>query len=213
MAVMSATLENSLRLLIISSPASAIAILLALTARHSGKQRMQAAAVACTVAVAILLCVALTGPLVFEFFGISLQAFKIAGGLFLVYIGLVTVFGGDSDDDSTQSQSTAAPPDVFSFAITPLGVPLICGPGMISTVLLLGVDLPGFSGRSSLCLSVIFSMAALFASLWLCAKYSSKIPQFALMLATKLTGVFIVALGVLICCGGLAVFLARGPAL
>jgi multiple antibiotic resistance protein len=178
-----------------------------LTARHSTGQRIRAAAIACIVAICVLFCIACVGPLFFQFFGISLQAFKVAGGLFLVYIGMATVF---SESDAGPSGSDGPPPGIMSFAITPLAVPLICGPGMISTVFLLGGDLPGVFGALSLCLSILLALGSLLVCLGICAKCAERIPPFVLTLATKLTGIYIVAIGMLTFCGGLALFLERG---
>ncbi|MDR2667652.1 MAG: MarC family protein [Puniceicoccales bacterium] len=208
---MATVFRNFLRLFIIFSPPSAVAVLLALTARHSGRQRIQAAAIACAIGLCVLVCVALTGPLAFEFFSVSLQAFKIAGGLFLAYIGVSMVLGpsgGGSDADDG-----GKPADIFSFAITPLGVPIICGPGTISTVILLGGDMTGFVGRLSICASVAFAVAALFAIMYVCVKFASKITPFALDVASRLTGVFIIALGSTIALGGLTAFVQRGSLL
>ncbi|MDR2664293.1 MAG: MarC family protein [Puniceicoccales bacterium] len=208
---MAHVLENFLKLFFISCPPAAIAILLALTARHSTDQRIRAAAIASTVASAVLICIAWTGPFLFTFFGISLQAFKVAGGLFLAYVGVTIVF---SNTEPEQLEADGPPPPVLSFAITPLAVPLICGPGMISTVLLLGSDLPrGYVGPLSLTFSILLALGLLFACLCICAKCAERIPTFALSLATKLTGIYVVAVGTLILCSGLAVFLDRGVAL
>ncbi|MDR0679157.1 MAG: MarC family protein [Puniceicoccales bacterium] len=207
---MAHVVDNFLKLFFISSPASAVAILLALTARHSVRQRIRAAALACAVAICVLFCVVCSGPLLFRFFGISLQAFKIAGGLFLVYVGFVTVFGGS---DPGSAESDGPPPGILSFAITPLAVPLICGPGIISTVLLLGEDLPGIFGALGLCLSILLAIGSLFICLGICAKCAERIPPFALTLATKLTGIYVIALGTLIFCSGLSLFLAHGGVL
>ena len=209
---MATIFKNFLQLLIIFAPPCSVATLLALTARHSNAQRINAAAIACTIAFFVLICVALTGPFVFEFFSISLQAFKIAGGLYLTYVGCAAMIFAVADEGSTAADG-GKPADVFSFAITPLGVPMICGPGVISTVILLGGDMPGFSGSLSMCASIAASVMTMFAILYVCVKFASKINAFAIDLASRLTGVFVVALGSTITLGGVATFLRRGSLL
>jgi small neutral amino acid transporter SnatA (MarC family) len=73
--------------------------------------------------------------------------------------------------------------------------------------------MPGFGGRLSICASVLLAMATLFAIFFVCAKFASKITGFALDLASRLTGIFIIALGSTIALGGLSVFVQRGSAL
>ncbi|MDR3316948.1 MAG: NAAT family transporter [Puniceicoccales bacterium] len=199
-----------IKLLIIASPASAIALLLALTPNQSVRRRGATAAVACSVAAGILLCFAIAGPLLFRFFNISMQAFKIAGGIFLLRIGLSIFVDADAEEPSGPVPAVAVPRDV---AITPLGVPMICGPGMISTTMLFGSDLTSWVGTVGLCFSVILTLGSLFGMLWLSAKYSECISPFTLKLASKLTGIFVLALGFLVMAGGIGIFLGRGSAI
>jgi multiple antibiotic resistance protein len=169
------------------------------------------ALVASCVAAGVLIAFALVGPSIFYFFGISLQAFKVAGGVYLTYISIALMLDGDE----TPAESADRPKVKSStgVAITPLGVPIICGPGMISLTLLLGCNDTSMVGRLSLCLSLIGTFLLFFFFLWMAARYAERINMGALRVAKKLTGVFIAAIGILILIGGVSAFLQRGAAL
>jgi multiple antibiotic resistance protein len=85
----------------------------------------------------IVLCgFALTGSLIFRLFGITLPAFKIAGGLILLQIGLDMLQARRSSQNETPGEAAegAAKEDA---SIIPLGIPMLAGPGTISTVMVL----------------------------------------------------------------------------
>lgn len=197
-----------LTLLLIATPASAIPILLALTPGQSVRSRIRTAQVACLIAALILSIFALSGNSIFHFFGISMQAFKIAGGIYLVCISLSLMKGSDADETVTAEQSGVAPKG--NVAITPLGIPIICGPGMISTTLLVGADLTTFMSRLMLVGAVLLALFGLYLCLLLSAKYAKHIKPFALRIAERLTGLYVCALGFLIFFSGLEIFLERG---
>ncbi|HTR47087.1 MAG TPA: MarC family protein [Verrucomicrobiae bacterium] len=86
---------------------------------------------------AIVLCVfAAAGSLIFKAFGITLPAFKIAGGIILVQIGLDMLQARQSATKATveEQQEGAEKADA---SIIPLGIPMLAGPGAISTVMVL----------------------------------------------------------------------------
>ena len=86
---------------------------------------------ACIAAALILALFALTGGAIFSIFGITLPAFQIAGGILFTIMGLTTL---RSDDRPERAEDVVATGDP---SIVPLGMPLIAGPGAISTVMVL----------------------------------------------------------------------------
>lgn len=199
---------NFVRLLLIATPPSAIPLLLALTPGHTTKERIRTATVACCVAAGILAVFALTGNALFSFFGISMQAFKIAGGCYLISISIYLLFGDEAEP--TDSDAAAPQAKKKDVAITPLGIPFICGPGMISATLLMGSDFVAFDQRIGLVISVILSMVAMFIILWIAAKNANRLNPFLLKIAGRLMGLYVCALGFLIFFNGLEMFFRLG---
>ena len=93
-------------------------------------QRRRIAVRAATAAAMILAVFALTGGAIFSFFGITLPAFQIAGGVLFTIMGLTTL-RSEERPDRGDVVLTGDP------SIVPLGMPLIAGPGAISTVMVL----------------------------------------------------------------------------
>ena len=111
------------------NPISAAPIFVELTRAHAERRR-QMAIKACLAAAAALFLFATAGGAIFSFFGITVAAFKIVGGLIFT-ISSVRELLGDSPEKSAGEDRTADP------SIVPIGIPLIAGAGAISTVMML----------------------------------------------------------------------------
>src|ERR1700740_258427 len=117
-------------------PFAVIPMFLAVTA-NSPKEERRAVARRSALTCAIVLCsFALAGSLIFKMFGITLPAFKIAGGIILMGIGLDMLQAKQSGTKATaeEQQEGAEKQDA---SIIPLGMPMLAGPGAISTVMVL----------------------------------------------------------------------------
>ncbi len=117
-------------------PFAVIPMFLAVTA-NSPKEERRAVARRSALTCAIVLCsFALAGSLIFKMFGITLPAFKIAGGIILMGIGLDMLQAKQSGTKATaeEQQEGAEKSDA---SIIPLGMPMLAGPGAISTVMVL----------------------------------------------------------------------------
>jgi len=111
------------------NPIEAAPLFVAMTEGSRGERRRTAVR-ACLAAAIILAVFALTGGAIFAFFGITLPAFQIAGGALFTLMGLSTLRREERADRS--SEPPGADP-----SIVPLGMPIIAGPGAISTVMVL----------------------------------------------------------------------------
>ena len=123
-------------------PIGNIPIFAAATAGASWKQRMAVAARLCVAIVAFLLFFLLTGLMVLEFFGISMAAFRIAGGILLLLLGL-SMAREDFLKLFADADAVADAQDVRGYAkrrfqklIVPFAIPLLVGPGAISAVII-----------------------------------------------------------------------------
>ncbi len=111
------------------NPISAAPIFVGMTS-GSPKDRHRAAIRACLAAAAVLAVFAAAGGAIFAFFGITVPAFQIAGGLIFALMSIRTLQGAREDvpaDDLEKEDPS----------VVPLGIPVIAGPGAISTVMIL----------------------------------------------------------------------------
>jgi multiple antibiotic resistance protein len=115
------------------NPIEAAPIFVAMTRGMEDRRRVLA--IRASMAAALILGVfALTGGAIFAFFGITLPAFQIAGGILFTSLGLSTL---REDDHADERAEATGEPSRRDPSIVPLGMPLIAGPGAISTVMVL----------------------------------------------------------------------------
>ena len=117
-------------------PIAATPFFLAMTAGDDARRRRETARRASTAAGAVLGGFALTGALIFKVLGISLGAFKLAGGVLLLItaVDMLRTRASETRITPGEVESGVAKDDV---AIVPLAMPLLAGPGSIATVVVL----------------------------------------------------------------------------
>lgn len=117
-------------------PFAALPTFLAVTAGANKHRRRSIARKASLTAFVLLTAFALAGQLIFRVFGITLPAFEIAGGIILLLIGLDMLNARRSPTQETgpEAEAAAAKEDA---GIVPLGIPMLAGPGSITSVMVL----------------------------------------------------------------------------
>ncbi len=124
-------------------PFAAIGSFLAITANADKARRSAIARKGALTCFIVLTSFALAGQLIFRMFGITLPAFEIAGGLILLLIGLDMLEARRSatQETSSEAEEAAAKEDA---GIVPLGIPMLAGPGAISSVMVLVGQAPSY---------------------------------------------------------------------
>jgi multiple antibiotic resistance protein len=123
-------------ILIIVNPLGATLIYVSLTTTLDRPARNVIARDACRFAVFILLFVAVLGAWILQLFGISLEAFRIAGGILLFGIGMEMVYAKTSRTKLTATEKYESR-EADDIAIMPIAIPMIAGPGAITTTIVL----------------------------------------------------------------------------
>ena len=124
-------------------PFAAIPSFLAITENADGERRKRMARKGAITCLIVLTSFAVAGQLIFRMFGITLPAFEIAGGLILMLIGLDMLEAKRSPTQEVigDTEEGAAKEDA---GIVPLGIPMLAGPGAISSVMVLVGQVPTF---------------------------------------------------------------------
>jgi multiple antibiotic resistance protein len=167
-------------------PVGAAPIFVSLT---HGKDARKIALRACTVALVVLFVFAVSGALVFRLFGITLDAFRIGGGLVFLIIGLPMMAG--SGEKHVPSRDDDQDPSVV-----PLGVPLLAGPGAITTVMVLMGQSRGAVHTAALLAALVLALGATFGALVIAPFILRRLGPTGLALVTKVMGLIVVVLGV-----------------
>ncbi len=134
--VLSFALLSISSILIIVNPLGATLIYVSLTTNMDRSARDAVARDACRFAFLILLIVALIGTWILQLFGITLEAFRIAGGILLFGIGMEMVYAKTSRTKLTATEKYESR-DTDDISIMPLAIPMIAGPGAITTTIVL----------------------------------------------------------------------------
>lgn len=106
-----------------------------------------------TTALALILFVAI-GEFIFRFFGLTVHGFRIAGGVVFFAMGYEMLQAKDSAFKTTQDEKNAAA-ETSDYAITPLGIPMLCGPGSLSNAIILSRDATTWLHTGLLILSIV----------------------------------------------------------
>lgn len=133
----------------IVDPFAAVPIFLALTGDQERRAQHGTALRASFTTFVVLTAFALAGTYIFLFFGITVPAFKIAGGILLFGVALDMLRARPSTTRTTsEERSEAATKE--DVGIIPLGLPLLSGPGAIATVMVLAGKAQGMSQRAGI---------------------------------------------------------------
>src|SRR5215210_3912498 len=123
-------------LFVIVDPFATIPAFLAMTPTDTPEQRIRMARLACCVMAGVLFIFAVAGKWIFKFLGITMPAFQFAASLVLLLVALDMLRAQRSRVQETREE-TAAGLEKTDIAVAPLAIPMLAGPGAISTAILL----------------------------------------------------------------------------
>ena len=123
-------------LFVIVDPLAVVPAFLAMTPNDTAEQRIRTARLACCVAAGVMLLFSVAGQLVFKVLGITMPAFQIAASILLLIVALDMVRAQRSRVQETHEE-TKAGTEKTDIAVAPLAIPMLSGPGAISTTILL----------------------------------------------------------------------------
>ncbi len=190
-------------LFVIIDPIGLTPLFVALTQGMATKQRKNIALRAVVVAFFLLSLFALFGEAVLGFVGISMPAFRIAGGLLLFLTALDMLFQRRTKrrEDQAEEEDHHNDPSIF-----PLGIPLIAGPGAIATMILLAGQKPGILGFA-LTIGVMISVLLIAFLLFMTAGWLERaLGKTGINVVTRLLGMLLSALAVQFVLDGLRAF-------
>jgi multiple antibiotic resistance protein len=192
-------------------PLAAVPIFLSITARDTQAKRAGMARRAALAAFCTLALFSLAGGLIFRAFGISLGAFKAAGGLllFLMSIDMMRAQPSRTRSTAEEEQEGLEKEDV---AIVPLAIPLLSGPGAIATVMVL---MSRAAWRPLAVASVIAAVGCTCAIAYLLLRWASSAQRYikktTLHVFERVMGLLLAAVAVEFIVGGLRELLSQRP--
>jgi multiple antibiotic resistance protein len=186
----------------ILNPFGNTAIFLSVTAERSNAERRRIALVTTAAVLVTLVVAAAIGQDILALFGISIGAFRVAGGVIVLLIALSMLHARPSavhhsPDEEAEGRQKDNP------AIFPLAIPVIAGPGAIATVILHGERAQGLGGFLAIAVVIVLMCVVLLVALHAADRLSSLLGATSMNVLTRLMGMVLAAIAVEMMAGGL----------
>jgi multiple antibiotic resistance protein len=182
-------------LFVIVDPLAVVPAFLAMTPNDTAEQRIRTARLACCVAAGVMLAFALAGQLVFKVMGITMPAFQIAASILLLIVALDMVRAQRSRVQETHEE-TKAGTEKNDIAVTPLAIPMLAGPGAISTTVLLQNEAKTIPQHIALYFCIVAVAAVSYLILRLSARGARWLSPIIMNIAIRIMGLLLAAVAV-----------------
>ena len=182
-------------ILFIVDPFAVIPTFLAMTVRDSPEQRRVLARRGAWTCAITLIAFALGGSIIFKIFGITIGAFKIAGGVLIGLNALDMVQARRSQQRETPVE-TAEGIQKDDIGIMPLGVPMLAGPGAISTVMVLALGAKSTAATVTVYVSIVLTALITYFVLSAASLVERRLGQTGMRILTRLMGLVLSAIAV-----------------
>ncbi|MDB6180117.1 MarC family protein [Paracoccus fistulariae] len=187
----------------IMNPFLALPLFLSLTEGETqSEQRAQAAKIAVftTIFCAVIL---LTGQSVLSLFGISVDDFRVAGGIVLMIIALGMLNGSGNSSHSGTAAEQSSQKKVQDVSFYPMTFPIIAGPGTITTLIIFAGQAKDMSGWIALVAALALVLIALAVVLWFAGDIGHHMSMTLRTIVTRLMGMILAAIAVSMIAEGL----------
>ena len=186
--------------LFIVDPIAVIPSYLVVTRSETPTQRASTAKRACFAAAILLVAFAIGGTAIFKVFGITLPAFRIAGGLILWVVAMDMLHAQRSTQESSPEIREGEVKD--DVALTPLAMPMLAGPGAISTVMVLAAGAHTIPEKMAVYTSIVVTAFLSWIALRLGERLVQKMGQTGIRVMTRIMGLLLAAIAVQFVIGG-----------
>lgn len=182
-------------ILVIVNPLGAVPFYISLTTNMPFAERRKIPDVTAYSIAIVLVGAALVGELLLRFFGISIASFKVGGGILLMLMAISMMQARQSRSRQTPEEAIEAE-EKESVAVVPLAIPLLAGPGAISTVII-------YSSQSSHPLHYVLIMSsgllvalAVWGALLSAEKVAQLLGRTGINIAMRIMGILLAAIAV-----------------
>lgn len=182
-------------LLTILTPFSVLPVYITLTAGMSVREREHALRKTLLAVLATLLFFQWTGMLLFRILGIELPSFQIAGGMIIASVAWSMLHANPSRTQTTPPEDEEAR-EREDFSIVPLAIPMLSGPGAITTVILLSQQEQTIKGAISLTGLIVLAVALLYPAFRLAEPLFHKLGVTGTRVVTRIMGMVLLAIAV-----------------
>ena len=192
-------------LFVIVDPLATVPAFLAMTPNDTTEQRTRMARLACCVAAGVLLLFSIAGTLVFKVMGITMPAFQIAASIVLLLVALDMLRAQRSRVQETHEE-TRAGAEKTDIAVTPLAIPMLSGPGAISTTIVLQNEAKNLAEHVALYGCIATVMLASYFILRVAARGAKWLNPIVMSIAIRIMGLLLAAVAIQFMLNAIKVF-------
>jgi multiple antibiotic resistance protein len=189
-------------MVVIVNPLGIIPVFVTMTVSHNDRERKRIARIAAQTVAVVLIISTLLGERVLEMFGISIASFKVGGAILIMINAMAMMQAAPSRDKQTPEEAEEAAAKA-SIAVVPLGIPLLAGPGAMSTIVIYASEKKAVLHLGAVVLVVL----ALALVTWIALRIATKVGRYmsttTLNVATRIMGLLLAALAVEIFASGI----------
>lgn len=189
-------------LLAIVNPIGAIPLFISMTADESRSQRRKTVNTVAAGVTIILLSALFFGDLLLQFFGISIDSFRVGGGILVLLMAIAMLHAKTSHVRQTDEEADESI-EKESVAIVPLAMPLLAGPGAISAVILAAHKSPTVVHYLIISLSIVLLSLVVWGVLRLSPWIAARISATGINIFTRIMGLILAAIAVEFIAAGL----------
>jgi len=189
-------------LLSIVNPVGSIPIFINLTENQSNPERHRTGVQAALSVVMVLGAILVTGEAVLRFFGITIPSFRVGGGILILLMSISMMHARLSQIKQTEEEAKVAA-EKDSVAVVPLGIPLLAGPGAISTVIVYAHYDSSLTHYFILGAGILTVGAAVWISFRLAPHIASALGKTGINIITRIMGLVMSAIGIEFIASGL----------
>ncbi|QSA96779.1 MarC family protein [Methylococcus sp. EFPC2] len=176
-------------------PLGALGIFISLTESRGAGDRRRIAGVTALAVGAVLLVALFAGEAILRLFGIGLPSFQVAGGILILLMG-ITMLRASHDRSRNTPEERAEAVDKDSIAVVPMAIPLLSGPGAISTVIVYGNLDPAWPHRLLVAAVVVSAAAVVLLALLLANRIAPVLGRTGMNVVTRVMGLIIASIAV-----------------
>jgi multiple antibiotic resistance protein len=176
-------------------PPGAVPLFIAMTARDSRKKVKSMALRACVAGALLLFFFAFFGALIFKLFGVTLAAFRVAGGILLMLTALDMLRAETSKTRVSQAEAQEGV-EKEDIAIVPLAMPVLSGPGSIATVMVLMADQDVYPRGIAVGIAIAITFLATYVTLLTAQRLTKVLGQTGIAITQRIFGLLLAALAI-----------------
>ncbi len=175
------------------NPLGSMPIFMSMTSQLTDEERNKTAKKASIVALFTIIAFAFTGQFLFKFFGISVDSLRVVGGVIFFIMGMDMLQARIGRDKIKETEVKSYITDI---SITPLAIPMICGPGAITNAIVLMEDANSLAKTIILIVSILVIMLITYLILYSSSKLIKMLGETGINVMMRIMGLIVMVIAV-----------------